>query len=420
MHIRQGPLGAALVLGTCLTTQACAQAGSAPSTEGQSMTTGKPLTDTAARDANAFALDLYARLAANDSENLFFSPTSIATALALAYAGARGETAAEMATALHFSLEGEALHRAVGKLVRELESDRPGRVLRIANALWGQQGYPLREEYLALGERVYGATLREVDFRQATEQARQTINGWVEEQTAGKIRDLFQPGTLDPAVRLVLTNAIYFKGVWLKEFDPQQTRKAPFHVTADETVQVDMMHARDVWFRYFEKDGLQVLELPYAEHGASMIVLLPAEGRSLGSLEGELTRETLDPWIEQMTETRMDQVAIPRFKMTCRYSLPHTLREMGMKKAFTPSADFTGITAADELYLSEVVHKAFVEVNEEGTEAAAATGVALRLTSAAPGKPRIFRADRPFVFLIRDEATGAVLFLGRMADPTAE
>ncbi len=409
MKITTGTLGLVLVLGA-------SGAGQVPATEERTLPPIDESTKTAADDANAFALDLYARIAQREPANVFFSPTSISTALAMAYAGARGQTAEEMARALHFSLEGEALHHAVAGLARAIETERAGVKVSIANALWGQQGYPFNDEYLALGSEHYGAALREVDFRGATEQARTTINDWVESETAGKIRELFLPGSLDPAVRLVLTNAIYFKGVWMQEFDPKQTRKTPFHAAPGRTLQVDMMHAREGRFRYLETPELQALELPYSERAASMIVLLPARGRSLELLESELTAENLEGWLSAMTYADMDLVAIPRFEMTCRYSLPRELGAMGMQRAFTATADFSGIATVEGLYISEVVHKAFVEVNEEGTEAAAATGVGIRATSVRPPGP-IFRADRPFVFLIRDEATGAILFLGRVTEP---
>jgi len=369
-----------------------------------------------ASDTNAFALDLYGQIAGEASGNLFFSPTSIGTALAMAYAGARGETAEEMRAVLHLSLEDEALHRAVGDFARAIGSEREGLTIAVANALWGQSGYPFRPEYLALGERRYGASLRALDFRQATEQSRITINEWVEGETAGKIRDLFEPGSLDPMTRLVLTNAIYFKGTWLRQFDPKMTRKAPFHPTPARSVQVDMMHTREVRLGYVETPELQALELPYSEHAASMILLLPAAGRSLEALEKALTPDKLEGILAEMRHVEMSLVAIPRFTMTCSYSLSNELSRLGMRLAFTPNADFSGIATAEDLFISEVVHKAFVEVNEEGTEAAAATGTLIRATSAQPS--HTFRADRPFVFLIRDEATGAILFLGRVVEPS--
>jgi serpin B len=413
MTITAGPRLTTLLLLTCC---ACQTVATEPEGNPTTKTSGGDVR-AAAGDANAFALDLYARIAGGESGNAFFSPTSITTALALAYAGARGSTAEQMAKTLHFSLEGQALHRAQGDLARTIAGERPGLKITIANAIWGQQGYPFEQAYLQLGRDYYGAPLKPVDFRQAAEQARATINDWVEKETQGKIDELIQPGSLDAMTRLVLTNAIYFKGVWSHEFDPENTEQAPFHLAGGGSVPVEMMQARDGSFRYYETDGLQLLELPYGEGQASMVVLLPAEGRSLAWLESELSLERLEGWLEDMRTADIDLLALPRFKLTCRYGLSQALSAMGMRSAFAPGADFSGIAEVEQLYISDVVHEATVEVNEEGTEAAAATGTMIRTTAMRPSYT--FRADRPFLFLIRDEDSGAILFLGRVADPTA-
>jgi len=359
----------------------------------------------------AFGLELYARLKETQG-NLFFSPHSISTALAMTYAGARGQTEAEMARVLHFSLSQDRLHRAFAKLEELCGSDASrGYRLSVANALWVQQGDRLLDEFLELTRANYGAGLREVDFRRATEQARRTINLWVEEQTQGKIRDLLKPDDVDPLTALVLTNAIYFKGHWRWKFDARETRDGPFTVSPGRQVPVPMMRQKGE-FRLGRGNGVQLLELPYAGDDLSMIVLLPTELDGLAELEKMLTADNLSRWLATLRDREIT-VVLPRFEMTVRFDLSQVLRSMGMSTAFSGAADFSGITGNRDLFISKVLHKAFVGVDEEGTEAAAATGVVMKRTSVPP----VFRADHPFVFLIRHNPTGAVVFVGRLVNP---
>jgi len=391
---------------------------------------------------NDFTWAIYDQLA-KAKGNLFFSPSSIHTALAMTYAGARGNTATEMhyvlvlpaelekATALTMPARDghmhtimadawpqERVHKTYAGLLGKLKpGPKASYKLHVANALWGQQGYPWLEEFLATTSDNYGAGLREVDFKTATEPARLTINKWVEEQTNEKIKDLLPQGTVKPTTRLVLTNAIYFKGDWADQFDKKLTTDAPFKLSAGKSVQVPLMHRKGD-YGYAETKKAKMLRLPYAGKDLSMLVFLPKRGFDLGPLVKVLAKADLDKAVKGLRTQEVD-VFIPRFKMTSKFSLAETLTKMGMVDAFSDkAADFSGMNGQKDLFISAVVHKAFVDVNEKGTEAAAATGVVVGITS-VPLKPKVFRADRPFVFMIRHDKTGAILFLGRVMNPKA-
>lgn len=370
-----------------------------------------------AKGNNQFALDLYTKLK-NAPGNLFVSPYSVSTALAMTYAGARGQTEKNMAATLHFDLSPEQLHPAFASLMHGIQKDvsEGGNQLNIANALWAQMGEKYLESFLELTRRYYGAGFREVDFRRAAETARLTINKWVEEQTKGKITDLIKGGMLDEA-SLVLTNAIYFKGVWAAQFKKDQTRDDPFTVTLDKVVTVPIMHQTSE-FGYLQGEGFQALELPYAGERLSMIVLLPAREDGLPALEKQLSCKNLDHWIAGLRKQEVI-LSLPRFKMTCEFRLDETLKAMGMANAFSPGADFSGMDGKRELFIGAVVHKAFVDVNEEGTEAAAATAVIMLRSAQGAHHAPVFRADHPFLFLIRDVRTGSILFMGRIVNPNA-
>lgn len=362
----------------------------------------------------AFAFDLYGELKKAEG-NLFFSPYSLSSALAMTYAGARGETASQMAEVLHFRLPEERLHPAFASLQERLGEAGDAVELSVANALWGQRGTRFLEPFLARLRESHGAGLREVDFAGATEAARQSINDWTAEETRQRIRELIRPGILDASTRLVLTNAIYFKGRWAAEFDPAETEAAPFTCLDGREVEVPMMHQKDR-FRYAETPDLQVLELPYQGDALSLVVLLPRRAGGLGELEAALTAEALGGWLPAPGAEQEVVVYLPKFEITAEFRLDDALQALGMTDAFElPPADFSGMTGAAELYLSAVVHKAFVAVDEEGTEAAAASAIAFGVTG-MPAPPTVFRADHPFVFLIRDNESGSVLFLGRVAE----
>jgi serine protease inhibitor len=366
---------------------------------------------------NVFAVVLYGRLR-NQSGNLFFSPESISTALAMAYAGARGGTASEMAETLHFTLLPEKLHPAMGALLSDLNAAHAGYQLSVANALWAQQGYTFLDEFLNLLKTNYGAGLNQVNFKGATEAARLTINHWVEQKTQDKIKDLLQPGALRSDTRLVVTNAIYFKGDWETQFDKAQTKDEDFHLSPAQTTTAPLMH-REGRFSYFDGGTFQVLEVPYKSKELSMIVFLPKDPGGLPSLEQSLTDSNLQQWLRQVTPVSKVVVTMPKFKMTQQFELGSTLSAMGMPQAFSSNADFSGMTGHRDFAISEVIHKAYVDVNEEGTEAAAATAVTMRALAmpAQQAPPPVFRADHPFVFIIRDNRSASILFMGRMADP---
>jgi serpin B len=391
-----------------------ALAGLSP-TQGQEK---KPPADTreAVQGNTQFALALYRQLHSEEG-NLFFSPYSISTALAMTYAGARGDTAEEMAKAMEFSLGQERLHPAFAKLLADLNGpgEKRGYQLSVANALWGQKNFGFLPDFLNLTRDNYGAGLQEVDFINATEDARKTINAWVEKETRDKIKDLLQPGVLTVDTRLVLTNAIYFKGFWGQQFKKKATQVDQFKTGTDRSVKAPLMHQTGD-FKYLDGGDFQALELPYQGEHLSMVVLLPKKVDGLAALEEKLTATNLADWLRRLQKKEV-HVTLPKFKVTKEFGLNDALKALGMRRAFVPGgADFTGMSGSGRrLFISAVVHKAFVDVNEEGTEAAAATGVVVTLTSARITP--VFRADHPFVFLIRDNRSGSVLFLGRLTNP---
>jgi serpin B len=380
---------------------------------------------------NRFALGLFAKLQSRKG-NLFFSPYSISTALAMACAGARGQTESQMTEVLHFPvadnrtmdsapkplLDRRQFAAEFGKIIKDLnERGQEGAyTLNIANALWGQKGYGFLEAYLKLVEN-YDGQLNEVDFERAAEAARKTINAWVEKKTAGKIKNLISPGVLDSMTRLVLTNAIYFKGNWARQFEKKRTQDASFTLAEGQKVDVPMMNQK-AEFGYMETDTFQALEMPYVDQELSMVILLPKKSDALDEFEKTLTPDNLSQWLAKIHKQEVI-VFVPKFKMTSQFSLASVLKSMGMTGAFSSDANFSGMDGKRDLFISAVIHKAYVDVNEEGTEAAAATGVVMRLTSIGPNPIPVFRADHPFLFLIRDNLTGSILFIGRVENPKA-
>ena len=364
---------------------------------------------------SSFAFDLYGKLKETDG-NLFFSPYSISTALAMTYAGARNETEKEMAEVLRFPSDQDVLHSSFSELQTHLNAvQEKGHVLlSVANSLWAQEGYPFLDSFIDLNKKYYGAGLNLVDFATKTEEVRQTINIWVEDKTRQKIKDLIKPGMLDPSTTLVLCNAIYFKGDWLKQFDEKKTIEASFRVSPEENIKVPMMNLKSE-FKLAKSDGVSALELPYSGDELSMIVFLPNDVGGMKELEEKLTDGNVEKWIKTLSASREKEimVSLPKFKVTCEFELADIFSKMGMPHAFR-GADFSGMTGSRDLFIGRVIHKAFVDVNEEGTEAAAATAV---MMERALHMPLVFRADHPFVFLIRENKTGSVLFIGRITNP---
>ena len=371
---------------------------------------------------NAFAVALYGQLRSHDG-NLFFSPESISTALAMTYAGARGDTATEMAKTLHFTLPPERLHPAMGALLSDLNAPHNGYQLRVADALWAQRDYVFRDDFLKLNKRDYGAGFNQVDFKGATEAARLTINQWIEQKTEHKITNLLQPGVLDSQTKMVLTNAIYFKGDWLTPFNKEWTEDDDFHLSPAKNVKAPLMHLNE-GFDYFDGGTFQALEIPYESGDLSMIVFLPKDIGGLPAFEQSLTASHMKQWLDKLQPVPEVILTLPKFQMTRQIGLAGTLAAMGMPSAFNDNAaDFSGMTGKRELFISAVIHKAYINVDEKGTEAAAATAVVMEKAMAMPPRfqpppPPVFRADHPFVFLIRDNRSGGILFMGRVTDPT--
>jgi serpin B len=372
------------------------------------------------KGSNAFAVDLYAQLSRQPG-NLFFSPESISTAFGMAYAGARGQTFSEMEHVFHFTLPPEKLHPAMGALLAEMNAQHNGYELRVADALWAQQDASFEANYLKLVQSDYAAGFHRVNFKLSPESVRTTINAWVEKQTNDKIKDLISPGALNPTTRLVLTNAIYFKGNWQDQFDKEATQKEEFHLSAAQWVMTPMMH-RTGGYRYYDGGTFQAIELPYSGNEISMVVLLPKQTDGLAALEHSFTSRSASEWIQKLEPVDKVILSLPSFTMTQQFELSRTLSAMGMAQAFSGAADFSGMTGKRDFAISAAIHKAFIDVDEQGTEAAAATAIVMYATAMhrefPEPPPIVFRADHPFLFILRDTKSGSMLFLGRVSDPT--
>jgi len=373
---------------------------------------------------SAFAFELYQALKGKEG-NVFYSPYSISLALAMTYAGARGETAQQMADTLHFLLGQDKLHPAFNWLDTELASrgkgpqgkDGEGFKLNIVNAIWGQKDYEFLPAFLDILAENYGAGLRILDFMTETEKSRVTINEWVSDQTEGRIEDLIPQGVIDALTRLVLTNAIYFNAAWEHPFDKKMTANGSFYLLDGGQVTVPMMRQTES-FGYAQGEGYQTVELSYNGTELSMVILLPASGNFQAFEEG-LQAQNVSDIISGLQPNEVT-LTMPKFEFDSEFSLKDTLPGMGMRGAFSPDdADFSGMTGNRELCISDVLHKAFVSVDEAGTEAAAATAVIVGETSAPGGPPLKVTIDRPFIFLIRDIKTGAIIFIGRVLNPAA-
>jgi serpin B len=368
---------------------------------------------------NQFAVDLFGQLR-KEKGNLFLSPYSISTALAMTSAGARGTTDEQMIKALRLIPEQAERHAGFAELIRlTSRAQDKGIQLNVVNALWGHEDFRFLDEFIGTTDKSYGATFRRVNFIK-TEEARKTINDYIEQCTNQKIKELIPTGVLSAEyTRLVLTNAIYFKGDWASQFKKEQTVDGAFFTQPDAQVKAKLMQQTGQ-FKLYQDAEVQVLELPYAGKNLSMVVLLPARKHGLEQLEAGFNAAKLETWLSKMVARRKVDVVLPRFKTTSKFKLKDTLSAMGMAVAFSPAgADFSGMTGQQPayLYIKDVIHQGFVEVNEEGTEAAGATAVIVNHWKSADATPS-FRADHPFLFLIRDHTTGSILFLGRMADPT--
>jgi serpin B len=368
----------------------------------------------------AFAVQLYGQLRPTQG-NLVLSPYSISSALAMTYAGARGNTARQMEQALHFDQTKTGLHELFARLDAELKAAQGSNELSIANSLWPQEKYHFRDEFLNLLKKNYGATVTPLNFERDAEQARVTINKWVDGRTRQKIGEIIGRGVLTSLTRMVLVNAIYFKGMWATPFPESATQPDKFFIKPDTTLTVPFMHKRG-HFSYGEHDQMQLLALPYVGRQLEMVILLPRNREGIGQLESSLTPASLAAWTVGMRNQKVD-VALPKFRMSSGFALAEVLRALSLVDAFDPErADFSGMDGrAHWLYISAALHKAYIDVNEKGTEAAAATAVAVNsMAVRIEEPPREFRADHPFLFLIRDATTGSILFMGRVSEPGRE
>ena len=375
-------------------------------------------------DGNAqLTFDIYQHLQ-SEPGNLFYSPYSISSALAMTYAGAEGGTAEEMASVLRFMLDQENLHPAFNALDQKLDSLAELEVpegqgdpfqLNISNAIWGQQDFHFEGDFLDLLAENYGAGLRLLDYISQPEESRLAINQWVSDETKEKIQDLIPQGSITPDTRLVLSNAIYFKATWLEPFEKNLTEEGKFYGLGGEEILAQMMRSgSNANFQYFKDDGYQAVELPYIGNQVSMLVVVPDQGR-FEEFESRFSSEELTRILDGLSYSPV-VLTFPKFEFETEISLANTLSNMGMPTAFSDAADFSGMTGSKDLFISNVFHKAFVSVDEEGTEAAAATAVEMSLTS-MPESPIELTVDRPFLFLIREHETGTVLFMGRIVNP---
>jgi len=366
---------------------------------------------------NDFSFAFYDEIIKDEESNVFYSPYSIFTALSMAYEGARGNTAVEMKSILNILQNDSVTESSFGRLYNLLNHNIEGYTINTANAFWANDDYKFLDEYINLLTSYYIAEANELDFSKRVEAA-EIINTWIEEQTNDKINDMIKLDMLSKMTKLVLANAIYFKGLWEKQFDPADTYETDFETNSLETVTVDMMSytGEDKKFNYTETDDLKILELDYQGNETSMIIILPKEN-NITIAEKQLSKENLTNWKDSFTKTKIATLQIPKFKLETEYTLNNILSDMGMGDAFSPGiADFSGMDGAKSLFISKVLHKAFVEVNEEGTEAAAATAIIMELTAVMD--PTTFVADHPFIFLIQQKETGAILFTGKVTDPS--
>ncbi len=370
-----------------------------------------------------FAFDIYGQLQSQPG-NLFYSPYSISSALAMTYAGAEGSTAEEMASVLRFMLGQGNLHPAFNALGQKLDSLAELEIpqdqgdpfqLNISNAIWGQQDFHFEEDFLDTLAENYGAGLRLLDYISQPEESRLAINQWVSDETKEKIQDLIPQGKITPDTRLVVSNAIYFKATWLEPFTKNLTEKGIFYGLDGEEIIAQMMKTgKDASFRYLKEDGYQAVELPYIGNQVSMLVIVPDQGK-FEKFEDQFSIEELNLILDGLSYSPVE-LTFPKFEFETEISLASTLSIMGMPTAVSDAADFSGMTGSKDLFISGVFHKAFVSVDEEGTEAAAATAVEMSLTS-MPESPIELAVDRPFLFLIREHDTGTILFMGRVVNP---
>jgi len=363
---------------------------------------------------NDFSFNIYKYISNESNDNIFFSPYSIFVALSMTYEGARSDTAEQMKNILGFEQNDEVSLCSFGRIYNLLNIDTEY-ILNTANALWTKKDYPFLETYLSFIDNYYMGKATDLDFTDPAKAA-EIINKWIEENTGGKIEDMLSSADISPGTVLILSNAIYFKGLWLYQFNIDDTVEREFKISTGETIDVPTMVSinSDVLFNYSETENLQLLELPYKGDAVSMVILLPKEN-NINGIEKKLNQENLSNWMNSMYPTKLD-IYLPKFTFKTEYNLKNILIDMGLDIPFSFNADFSGMNGFGGLYIEKVLHKAFVEVNEEGSEAAAATTVHV-LETAIPGPVTVFNADHPFIFLIRHKETGTILFMGEIDNP---
>ena len=365
---------------------------------------------------NQFAIKLYKELENKNQGNIFFSPYSTSSAMAMVYEGARGKTADEIKNVFQFP-DYNVLRPNFARIYNDINGNHKDYTLRTGNALWVEKTFHLLPDYLKTVEEYYGGKAVNLDFKNEPERSRQTINNFIARQTNNKIKNLIPPGMIDPNTRIVITDSVYFKGTWEWKFDKKNTANKEFKITPSEKVNVPMMVMEGRFFNYADLGDLQLLELPYKGDKLSMIILLPKG--SLSSIESNLTADNLKEWEGRMNKAALKEIEVPKFKFKTKYFMRNDLESLGMPTAFSSSADFSGMDGRRDLFIGQVIHQAYIEVNEEKTEAAAATAVTIRTTAIDRPEPKIkFIADHPFIFLIQQKDTGNILFMGRVVDPS--
>ena len=378
--------------------------------------------DNTAASINQFGTDLYGEIVEGSGNNVFFSPFSISTALAMTWAGADGRTADEMADVLHFRGRPEHTHSGFFSLMNSLKayfSNSDSLNVSVSNALWTDNRYPLNPDYASTVRNQYRANVEQVSYQSDDlETTRQTINNRIAEDTRDRIKELLMTGDIDPSTMLVLTNAIYFKGDWLSQFDPAETRDSYFYTLNGSKEQIDLMHQtiEKKVYKYYAEDDLQLLEFPYVGDDLAMDIILPNKRDGIKDIEPLLDKQ-LEKWLRNLEyQSKTLELFIPKLDLSCRTDLGNLLMSMGMETPFSSAADFTNMFKHDNAWIDKVIHEANITVDEEGTIAAAATAVIMMKSAHEPEK-LVFRADHPFIFLIRDRETGVILFMGRVMNP---
>ncbi len=365
---------------------------------------------------NTFAFNLYNEIIKNEDDNLVISPFSISTAMAMAYGGSDGETKNQMSKALCFDPDIDRFHKEFTGHVKKIE-DMAGDDLdlNIANGMWAQYDYPFLKSYIETLEEYYGSVFHKVDFTGDREKIRKEINHWVEKKTNHKITELIRKGILIEDTRLVLVNAIYFLSNWLEEFDKELTHPGKFILEGNNRVEVQFM-SKDTEFKYYEDEQAQVLEIPYSDESFSMLFFLPRENIAISDFEARFNAVMYEDYVSNLKQQKV-KLLLPKFKMRFHTNLEQILIQMGMPLAFSDRADFSVMTDEDDLKIDRVIHQAFIEVDEKGTEAAAATAVTIIRKVSMPDDQIFFKADRPFNFIIKENKSNTIVFMGRVMNP---